>query len=215
MLNKVVEKYVIDSLYESTEQLARMEQYAKEHRIPIMDPIGIQCLKQLVNIHQPNRILEIGTAIGYSALQMAQVSNSIEITTIERDRARYEEALDYIKESGEAKRINVQFGDALDLLPQLQKNDELFDFVFIDAAKGSYTTFFEQSVAMLTDQGVIVSDNVLFRGYVAHVEDAPKRYKKLAEKIREYNEWLMNRKDFQTVILPIGDGIAVSVRKST
>src|SRR5699024_12446980 len=90
MLNKVVEKYVIDSLYESTEQLARMEQYAKEHRIPIMDPIGIQCLKQLVNIHQPNRILEIGTAIGYSALQMAQVSNSIEITTIERDRARYE-----------------------------------------------------------------------------------------------------------------------------
>lgn len=213
MLNKNVEQYVMNQLYESTEELKQLESFAKEHRVPIMDPIGMGFVKQLIHLHEPKRILEIGTAIGYSALQMAEVDPNLKIVTIERDEERFEQALENIRKFQEEKRIEVLHGDALEKLPELINKNESFDFIFIDAAKGSYSQFFTAAREMLNEHGVILSDNVLFRGYVAEGADVPKRYQKLAQKIFQYNEWLMQQEDFRTIILPIGDGVALSIKK--
>jgi predicted O-methyltransferase YrrM len=192
--------------------LVEMEEYAKENGVPIMDLIGMEALLQFVRLKQPKTILEIGTAIGYSAIRMATALPNVHIVTIERDEARYKDALAFIEKAEMQDRITVIFGDALEVFEDI-KGKDLFDAIFIDAAKGQYQKFFDLYTQCLQSDGMVISDNVLFRGLVAEEEVDNKRIKNMVKKIANYNEWLMNHNQYETMILPIGDGVAISLRK--
>ncbi|GGJ48994.1 O-methyltransferase [Virgibacillus salexigens] len=194
------------------ENISDLEKKAKIEKIPIMEPISMHFVLQMLRLKQPINILEIGTAIGYSALRMLEAVPNASIITIEKDEQRYQEAIKNIQKQGKEEQIHVIHGDALEQLNNLQK-DQLFDVIFIDAAKGQYRRFFEQSAPYLNKAGMILTDNVLFRGYVAQQELAPARFKNMVKKIDNYNEWLMHHPDFTTTIVPIGDGVAISSKK--
>ncbi|MGP4074493.1 O-methyltransferase [Halobacillus sp. K22] len=204
--------YVQSLLPPSTGQLANMEVYAEEKNIPIMEPAGIHFLMQLIRMHKPERILEIGTAIGYSALRMLEASPESNIVSIERDENRYRDAQHFINKHGAEDRIKLLFGDALELKEEVKKEGS-YDFLFIDAAKGKYEEFFHLYEPLLSERGVIISDNVLFKGYVVDESQADKRMAKIARKIRRFNHWLIQNPDYHTTIVPIGDGVAITIKK--
>lgn len=192
--------------------ILEIEQYAHEFNIPIMELEGIECLLQLLRLINPKKILEIGTAIGYSAIRMAKTLPNTKIVTIERDEKRYEKALYYMEKTGTNDQIRVLFGDALEIFPELQGETE-FDVIFIDAAKGQNKNFFTQYETLLQDNGVIITDNVLFKGLVAESQIASRNLRALVNKIKSYNEWLRHHQAYDTVFLSVGDGIAISKRK--
>lgn len=205
--------YLMKHLPQSEDWVKELEEQAHIDHVPIMDPLGINFLMQLIRLNKPKRILEIGAAIGYSALRMNEANPESEIVTIERDEIRYKQAVENIKRLNKQSDIQVIFGDALEVLEKLAENNEVFDCVFIDAAKGQYKRFFELAMPLLSNNGIIISDNVLFRGYVMEPNFEHPRYKKMVEKIKSYNEWLANHPSFITTILPIGDGVAISYKK--
>ncbi|MEQ7682474.1 MULTISPECIES: O-methyltransferase [Bacillus] len=209
-----INEYINAMLKPRPDKVKKLEAYAKEHHVPIMEEAGIEVLLQMLSIQQAKNILEIGAAIGYSAIRMALELPDANIYTIERDDKRYEVAVNNIKDFEMENRVHVMHGDALELSESVRVTAP-YDAIFIDAAKGQYTNFFELYEPMLAPDGVIFTDNVLFKGLVAqnHSDIEPKRRRKLVEKIDQYNQWLMNRPDYQTVILPVGDGIAISKKK--
>lgn len=192
--------------------IKQIEQYAIEHNVPIMEPVGISFLKQCVQLRKPNKILEIGTAIGYSSLQMIEAYRDTTIITLERNPEMIEVAKKNIRDQNIEDAIHILEGDALELGATVAQYAP-FDMIFIDAAKGQYKRFFELYEPMLSNEGVIITDNVLFKGYVANETNAPKRLKSMIKKIQDYNNWLIQRNDYETNIYPIGDGIALSIRK--
>ncbi|MDC3415610.1 O-methyltransferase [Aquibacillus salsiterrae] len=192
--------------------VARLEKYAADNQVPIMEPLAVDFLMQLIRIKKPKRILEIGTAIGYSALQMVEAYENTSIVTIERDEIRYKEAINNINELNKQNQITVLFGDALNLSEQVKAMGP-FDLLFIDAAKGQYQHFFDMYTKFLTDDALIVSDNVLFKGLVFDESTDNKRLKKIAAKVRQYNDWLVDHPSYKTTIVPIGDGVAISVKE--
>ncbi|TFB24888.1 O-methyltransferase [Filobacillus milosensis] len=187
-----------------------MEKYAQEHHIPIMEKDGIELLKQLIRLHQPKQILEVGTAIGYSAIQMALTLPNLHITSIEKDENRYNEAIKNVDEAGLSQRIKLVLADASDYLEEL---DESYDFVFIDAAKGQYQRYFEQIHPCLVTGGLMVIDNVLFKGYVSKEVQDKDRLVKLGEKINRFNKWLIQHQEYDTTILETGDGVALALKR--
>ncbi|MDQ0183627.1 putative O-methyltransferase YrrM [Cytobacillus kochii] len=196
-----------------TNLFMEMEEYARENRVPIMELEGIEAMLQIVRIQQPTKILEIGTAIGYSALRMAEACPSAHIVTLERDQERYEKAENYFARSGMANQITLIKGDALEQEDEVRILGD-YDMIFIDAAKGQYKKFFEMYSQYLNDTGVIITDNVLFKGLVYEkAEIEKKRIRNLVQKIDQFNEWLMKNDRYHTVILPIGDGVAISRKK--
>lgn len=192
--------------------ILELEQQAMENGIPIMDRVGIQFLVQLIKLKRPNTILEIGSAIGYSALRMLDAYSDANIVTVERDEVRYHQAIMNIKKQNKEDKIEVIYGDAREESDNIIAKGP-YDMIFIDAAKGQYKQYFELFSNMVPSGGLIVSDNVLFKGYVADSEKKHPRYSKIAMKIREYNEWLCNNQDFSTSIVPIGDGVAISIKE--
>ncbi|WP_308425585.1 O-methyltransferase [Oceanobacillus indicireducens] len=213
MMNEDIQGYLLELINPATDQVRELEEYAHFHNVPIMESTAIDFLLKQIMIHQPKRILEIGTAIGYSAIRMLEASPEAEIITIERDKQRYEEAVRFIKESQKSEQVDVRFGDALEVLEELQQDKESFDFIFIDAAKGKYRDFFDLAHPLLQKGGWLVTDNVLFRGYVKDEETAPKRYRNMVKKIRAYNQFLSAHPEYITSILPIGDGVMISYKK--
>lgn len=211
-MNEEITKYLTALLPDQEDWITKLESEAKADQVPIMDRSGMNFVAQLVRLTRPGQILEIGTAIGYSALRMQAASSNAFIITIEKDEQRYLQAVKNIEALGKQEHIEVIQGDALDILVELAEHGKRFDLIFIDAAKGQYERFFELANPMLNPNGIIISDNVLFRGYVANPLDVPKRYQKMVDKIRNYNEMLTNHPDFKTTILPIGDGVAVSYK---
>lgn len=212
VINNQVENYLKSLVPKRTQLVMEMEAYAKEYQVPIMDLVGMESLLWQLKLIQPERILEVGAAIGYSAIRMAQELPNATIVTIERDEVRYKEALANIKKNELSDRIEVRFGDALDLA-QILESEPLFDVLFIDAAKGQYQRFLDLYGKMIKPNGVVFSDNVLFRGLVAEDEIEEKRLRSIARKLRTYNEWLMQHPDYDTRILPVGDGLAISIKK--
>lgn len=212
MINKEVEKYLKSLVPSRGDEIEQIEEFAQVNEVPIMDLVGMESLLQLLKLHQPRRILEIGTAIGYSAIRMASALPETEILTIERDQDRYEEAIKNINKLNLANRIDVRFGDALELAEKLE-SEPLFDVLFIDAAKGQYQRFFDLYSKFVRSGGVIYSDNVLFRGLVAKEDIDNKRLKNLAKKIDGYNQWLIELEGFETRVLPVGDGLAISLKQ--
>lgn len=211
--NKVIT--YLDSLVPTRNDLVtKMEKLAQLENVPIMDLVGMETLLQLLRLSQPRRILEIGAAIGYSAIRMAQTIPDVTIVTIERDEHRYQQAKQHIAEAGLSERIELIFGDALEVQAQIAQQGP-FDLIFVDAAKGQYERFFTMYEPLLNDLGVIITDNVLFRGLVAENQEIiePKRIRNLVKKIDSYNRWLMEHPDYITTILPVGDGIAISKKR--
>lgn len=189
-----------------------MEDYAKQHNVPIMELAGIEAMLQLLRIQQSKNILEVGTAIGYSALRMAYALPEAKIITIERDEVRLQQAEDFISRSGRSDHITLIEGDALDV-ENLVSVHAPFDVIFVDAAKGQYKKFFEIYSKYLHADGIIITDNVLFKGLVTETEIESKRIRNLVKKIDEFNHWLMSHPDYHSVILPVGDGVAISKRR--
>ncbi|ESU30688.1 hypothetical protein G3A_20755 [Bacillus sp. 17376] len=177
-----------------------------------MEPAGIETMLQLLRIQRPEAILEVGTAIGYSALRMALALPETKIITLERDEERFNLAVDYIKRAGMQGRIIQISGDALELEEEAAGHGP-FDTIFIDAAKGQYKRFFELYSRYLKPGGMIITDNILFRGLVYNQEADSRRLRSLVKKIDEFNRWLAANQEYDTVILPIGDGIAVSKKR--
>ena len=185
-----------------------IEKYAEEHNIPIMEKSGINFLTKYIKENNIKNILEIGSAIGYSAIKMALVDEKIKITTIEKNDSRYLEALKNIKTFNLEKQITLVLADALDI-----ELSEQYDLIFIDAAKGQYIKFFEKFKNNLKKSGVIISDNIMFHGYVEKKERIEsKNLRQLVNKIKNYIDFLEKNDEFDTIFYKIGDGISVSKR---
>ena len=189
-----------------------LEATANQNQVPIMESVSIDFMLNLIKVHKPLRILEVGTAIGYSALRMHEANPAAEVITIERDEQRYQEAIENIKHLNKSEKITVHLGDALEVIEKIATEKESFDFIFIDAAKGQYQAFFDIVHPLLAKGGLLVSDNILFRGFVANPELAPKRFKNMVKKIRSYNEFLTSHPSYTSSILPIGDGVMISYK---
>jgi len=212
MKNDKLHAYIENLIPERPEFFINIEAYAAENNVPIMEVAGMEAMLQFLRIAQPKKILEVGTAIGYSALRMAHAIPEATITTIERDHERAALAQQYIEQYGKKEQIKIILGDALEV-EEAVASEGPYDVIFIDAAKGQYKRFFELYAGYLTDQGVIVTDNVLFKGLVAEETIESKRTANLVKKIKLFNEWLMNHPDYHTVILPVGDGVAISKKR--
>lgn len=188
-----------------------MKDYAKENDVPIIQDEGLAFLESIVAVKRPKRILEIGSAIGYSASRMSMVCGS-EVVTIERDPKMYEEACKNINRLGLANKVRIIFKDALDALEDV--GEEKFDMIFIDAAKGQYTNFFNLYAPLLSDDGVIVTDNMLFHGLVLSDDEIKSRsLRGLVRKLRNYHNFLLDNKDYKTSIFNIGDGMSITTKK--
>ncbi len=189
--------------------IKEMETYAEEKNIPIMQKKGIDFLCKIIEKGEVKNILEIGTAIGYSAIKMANVNETITVTSVERDEERYILALKNIKKAKLDKRINVIFADALNI-----NLEDKYDLIFIDAAKSQYIKFFNKFKENLNPKGIIISDNLSFHGYVEQEERIESRnLRQLVGKIRKYVDFLKDNKEFKTKFYKVGDGIAVSIKE--
>ena len=193
------------------EQILEMENYASEHNVPIIEKKSIAFIMKYIRDNNIKNVLEIGSAIGYSAILMASSNQETMVTTIERDETRYMECLKNVKKCGMDKKINVVYQDALELN---LSEDLRYDLIFIDAAKGQYTRFFEKYKNFLNPNGGIITDNIKFHGYVGESNKLDKgNLKSLVEKIEKYIEFLKTNTEFDTEFYDIGDGLSVSTWK--
>lgn len=193
------------------EQILKMENYASEHNVPIIEKKSIAFIMKYIRDNNIKNVLEIGSAIGYSAILMASSNQETVVTTIERDETRYMECLKNVKKCGMDKKINVVYQDALELN---LSEDLRYDLIFIDAAKGQYTRFFEKYKNFLNPNGAIITDNIKFHGYVGESNKLDKgNLKSLVEKIEKYIEFLKTNTEFDTEFYDIGDGLSVSTWK--
>jgi predicted O-methyltransferase YrrM len=211
ILNGKIEQYLQSLIPERTGLLKEIEEYAIAEHVPIMEPEGIATLLQFLRIQRPEAILELGTAIGYSAIRMAEALPNARIVTIERIEKRIEEAKENFVKSGFSNRITLIESDALEAFEHVTEHGP-FDLIFVDAAKGQYRRFFELYEPLLSKDGIIITDNVLFKGLVAEnlADITPRRKRGLIKRIQNFNQWLLSHPNYDTVILPIGDGIAIS-----
>lgn len=203
-----ITRYIRRTMKKRTGLLAEMEAYAKEHGVPIAQPETAGLLELLVRFSGAGRILEIGSAIGYSAIIMAECG--AHVTTIERDAHMFAPLAGFIARAGMQERICVCRGDALELLRQM---DGCFDLIFMDAAKAQYLEFLPHCLRMLRPGGMLFSDNILYKGMVATDELFQRRKVTIIRRLRRYLDELCSRADLQTVILPVGDGAALSYKK--
>ncbi len=187
--------------------LKELEVFAMENHVPIIEPEGAQVLRFLTSYHRPKRVLEVGAAIGYSAFVLSE--NMVEgghIDTIERNPRRAALARENLKRM-EKVTVHLHEGDAEEVLETL---DGTYDFIFIDAAKGQYRKFFDLVEPKLRPGGIIVSDNVLFKGFIAQPELVRRRDRTIVRRMNDYLAFLSNHDRYTTTILPIGDGMALS-----
>lgn len=190
--------------------MKELEEYAKINNIPIMQKDGILYLINYIKENNIKNILEIGSAIGYSSIMMASINSDIRITTIERDKDRYDLAVSNIKKYNLDNQINIIYGDAVDI-----DINGMYDLIFIDAAKGKNIFFFEKYKNNLVKRGTIITDNLSFHGLV---EDnsliRTKNQKGIVNKIKDFISFLDNNDEFDTEYIPVGDKIAISKRRS-
>ena len=192
--------------------ILEMEEYAKENNIPIMQKDGIAFLMKYIKNNAIKNVLEIGSAIGYSAILMASSGADVKVTTIERDEVNYLECIKNVKKCNFESKVNVVFQDALEV--NLAEGTQ-YDLIFIDAAKGQYQKFFEKFQYFLAPNGVIITDNLKFHGYVGKSEEIEsKTLKQLVKKIENYIEFLKNNEEFETKFYDVGDGLSVSKKVS-
>lgn len=205
-------KYLKGLIGESQGVIKELEDFAQEHNVPIVREETARLIEFMVTTKKPKRILELGTAIGYSSILMALTLNGdVQITTIERDEKMVEIASNNIKKAGLENNITIIEGDCLGILETL---NEEFDMIFIDAGHGHYCEFLPHCLRMLSKDGVIMADNVLFRGMVACNELMVKRKITIVKRMRKYLDMVSQDENLMTTVLPMGDGIALTVRRN-
>ena len=202
---KDANSYIIGKIEEKDSLILEMEDFAHENNVPIVTKEVAEYLKFIVKTHKVKNILEVGTAIGYSGILMAKeiVGQDGKLYTIEIDEERYNQAQENIKKSGLSNIVSIK-GDAVE---EIKKIEENFDFVFIDASKGHYMDFFEDSIKLLNKNGIIFIDNIMFRGYL--YKEYPKRFKTIVKRLDSFIDSLYNREDGDFVLLPFGDGVGL------
>ncbi|WKA60054.1 O-methyltransferase [Planococcus shenhongbingii] len=195
------------------EILAALKNYAEQHHVPIMEEQGISELIELLKSQQPKSILEIGAAIGFSAIKMASELPDCTVDTIERDDGRYNKAVEFIGQSGLENQIRIFHGDALELDLDLLK--PAYDAIFIDAAKGQYERFFEKYEKLLSERGIIYCDNMHMHGLSEQeISEVPRRKRTMIRNLRKFKEYMLNHPSYETTLLSAGDGIMICRKKA-
>ena len=187
-----------------------LRKYAEENNVPIIKRDSLVLIQALLNMIDAKSMLEIGTAIGYSALSFVCSKDDLYVDTIERNEEMYKLAINNIKKINKEENINVIFKDALEV-----ENDCLqkYDVIFIDAAKAQYQKFFDKYSPLLNDNGIILTDNIIFHGCVEEQENLSKNVRSMVKKIDNFNHYLNTLDDFVTYYIDSGDGLAVTMRK--
>lgn len=203
-------KYIDSFRKKENELIQEMEVYASEHKIPILTWQSAELIEQLIILKEPKRVLEIGTAIGYTTIRIARnLSKKSEVHTIEKSTDNIQLAREYFERSGFAEKIKLLEGNALSIMPQLQKK---YDVIFLDADKEDYKRLFDYSLILLKRGGVIIVDNLLWHGFAATTR-IPAKYKTSTKIIREFNKIFTSQENLNTTILPVGDGIGIGIKK--
>lgn len=206
-----MEQYIRGLVPENNGLLQELEIYAAENKVPIIHKEVANYLQMMINIVKPRRILELGTAIGYSSILMFNSSSSVEhIDTVERDENMISLAKNNIDNACLTGNINIICGDCLNVLENLQ---EKYDLIFIDAGKGHYNEFFPHCLRLLNENGVIIADNVLYKGMVASRDLVIRRKITIVKRMKKFIDMITKDNSLITTILPMGDGIAVIKRK--
>jgi len=206
-----INEYIRKTIKRSEGILSELERFAEAQHVPIVQPEVAQLLLVLGRLKKPRRVLEVGTAIGYSAILLSDVLGpGGKIDTIERYELMADRAKENIKRAGKEDVINIIVGDAAEVLPCLDKK---YDMIFLDAAKGQYPEFLPDCLRMLDSGGLLVSDNVLYKGMVANDELVVRRKKTIVKRLRTYLDTICNHDQLDTTILSIGDGVAISYKK--
>jgi len=206
-----MERYLETLLGERDPLLQEMEEQALKETIPVVTPMVGNFLNLLVHTSKAQAILEIGTAIGYSTIWLARAAGKTggHVTTIDMNKDRSARALKYFERAGLHDCITLLEGNARKILPTLEST---FDFVFIDAAKGEYLEYLNLIYPLIAPGGLLVVDNVLFRGWVVPGSDFVPKYDRMVGGLRLFLEDLCHNSDFSTTVLPFGDGVSVSRR---
>ncbi len=191
-------------------ELGKIKQKALEDKIPIIMDDTLEVIDKILSKDKPEKILEIGTAVGYSVICFSKyLKENGRIDTIEREEDRVIQANENIKRAEVEEKINILFGDAVEILPTL--NDK-YDVIFIDAAKGKYPFFLKEALRMLADNGIILADNVLYKGYV--MSDYNKHKQRTAVRnLREFLKELDDNEELEVEVLEVGDGLAIARKK--
>lgn len=209
--NPDILKYIETLIPEKNGYIKEMEDYALRFNVPIIQKDGARLLEVITRIKQPKSILEIGTAIGYSgALMLMNSPNDCKLHTIELNEDIKLIADENFKRLNLEERVEIYLGDGREVVSEI---DEKFDLIFIDAAKGHYQKFFELYLDKLKPGGIIISDNVLFYGMVAHKKYQIRRKRTIVKRMQNFLEFLKENEELDTCVLPVGDGIAISTRK--
>lgn len=214
--NAIVPPYITEYLREkivhSNEFLHELEKYARENSVPIVEPETARFLSVMTEIKKPERILEIGCAIGYSSILMSEgLAEGGKITTIEYNNDMVNTARENIKRAGLSETINVIEADAKDYLSYID-DDEVFDIIFLDGPKAHYIYMLDECVRLLKKGGLLISDNVLYKGMIADDNHVIRRKITIVKRLRKYIDALMEHKQLKTSLLPLGDGVTVSVK---
>ena len=191
-------------------KLKEMRAFAEKHGVPIMLADTEQLLKTVATLKQPKTILEIGTAIGYSGSIMLNCAKSARLYTIEMDEQMIALAKQNFAANGVADRATVFQGDAREIVHKMTGE---FDLVFLDGPKGQYVDFLPYIKKMMNDGGVLIADNVLFHGYVENLPSKKDRAFGMATNMNKFLDSLFADKDFESVILEVGDGVSIAVKK--
>ncbi|MGM9945749.1 MAG: O-methyltransferase [Lysinibacillus sp.] len=204
--------YIHSFIQPRNELLLEMEQFAAENHVPIMQLSGIEALNQLLRIQKPKHILEIGTAIGYSAIRMAMALPETHIVTIERDETRVAHAREFIARSTVAERITVVEGDALEV--NVEDIQGTYDAIFIDAAKGQYQKFFEKYSPLVPSGGVLYIDNMYMHGLSdLDIKEVPRRKRTMIRNLKTFTEWIMQHPNYTCAFFPVGDGLLICLKR--
>ena len=212
----IVEERLVDYLHsletENSEILEQIEREALNDGVPIIRKEMQSFLKVLLRIKKPLHILEVGTAVGFSAILMSEyVAENCKITTIENYEKRIPVARDNFKRAGKEAQITLIEGDAMEVLKGLEGS---YDFVFMDAAKGQYIAYLPEVLRILSPEGILVSDNVLQNGEIIESRFVvERRDRTIHSRMREYLYTLKHHEELETSILPLGDGVALSIKK--
>ncbi|ATH62496.1 putative O-methyltransferase YrrM [Staphylococcus pasteuri] len=205
------ESYILNLHKTNDNDIELLREYANTNQVPIVDRNTLEIIKQIIRIHQTKRIIEIGTAIGYSTMQFASVSKDINVTTIERDPEMIDQAKHNITSNQFTNQIELIEGDALEQFDKVKS--QTFDMLFIDAAKAQSKKFFELYTPLLKKGGIVVTDNVLYHGFVSNIDIVRSRnVRQMVKKVQQFNEWLMQNEQYTTNFLNMDDGLAISIK---
>lgn len=206
-----IDVYINSLIKDDDEKLEVLRNECLERQLPIIHKEVGQFIKLIIKQLNAKSIIEVGTNVGYSSIFMSNVMNNEgKVVTLERSEKFYQEAIENIKKFGLEKNIEVIYGDAVENLDNINGS---FDMAFIDAAKSYYTTFFDKCCKMMKPGGIILSDNVLYQGMIATDDLVVRRKKTLVRNMREYLEYISHDDRYVTSVLPLGDGLAITLIK--